>query len=348
MRFNFNRYASSVVSFLCILLIVACSAHQDGFSQATPRILGADISFLPQLEDAGMQFSVDGQTADAIDLLHQHGFNFIRLRIFVHPEADSGYSPGKGYCDLSHTLSMARRIRSAGMGFLLDFHYSDTWADPGKQYTPKAWENLSLALLKDSLYQYTRKVLLALQAQGTLPDIVQTGNEINHGMLWPMGNFAHTDTLADLLKTAIAAVKSVDPHILVMLHIADGGQNAESRQFLDAMIARGVNFDLIGQSYYPQWHGSLDDLQQNLIDLAMRYVQPIIVVEYTYHKKEVNDIVFHLPNHKGWGTFIWEPLNTWEAIFNKQGVANDSLLHIYDSLSVQYQIPHYDPLRKMQ
>ena len=327
------------------LMAISCSAHQPSFAQAPPRILGADISFLPQLEDAGMHFQVDGQTGDALAILHQHGFNFIRLRIFVHPEADSGYSPGKGYCDLAHTLVMARRIKAAGMGFLLDFHYSDTWADPGKQYMPEAWKNLSLPVLEDSLYAYTRTVLLALQAQGTLPDIVQTGNEINHGMLWPVGTFAHTDTLAELLKTAIAAVKSVDPHIRVMLHIADGGQNAESRQFLDAMLQRQVPFDLIGQSYYPQWHGTLTDLQNNLTDLATRYPQPIIVVEYTYHKKEVNDIVFHLPDHKGWGTFIWEPLNTWEAIFNRQGVASDSLLHIYDTLAKTYHIPSQDPLR---
>jgi len=334
------------VMMICMYLIgMGCSTHQPSFAQPSPRILGADISFLPQLEDEGMHFQVDGQTEDAIAILHQHGFNFIRLRIFVHPEADSGYSPGKGYCDLSHTLAMARRIKAAGMGFLLDFHYSDTWADPGKQYIPEAWKNLSLQLLEDSLYHYTRSVLLALKNQGTLPDIVQTGNEINHGILWPVGNIEHTDTLAELLKTAIAAVKSVDPHIRVMLHIADGGQNAESRWFLNAMLQRQVPFDLIGQSYYPQWHGTLTDLQNNLTDLAGRYTQPIIVVEYTYHKKEVNDIVFHLPNHKGWGTFIWEPLNTWEAIFDKQGVANDSLLHIYDSLSVQYQIPRNDPLQ---
>ncbi|SFV32231.1 glycoside hydrolase family 53 protein [Thermoflavifilum thermophilum] len=327
------------------LMGMGCSTHQPSFAQPSPRILGADISFLPQLEDEGVHFQVDGQTEDAITILHQHGFNFIRLRIFVHPEADSGYSPGKGYCDLSHTLAMARRIKAAGMGFLLDFHYSDTWADPSKQYIPEAWKNLSLSLLEDSLYAYTRMVLLALKNQGTLPDIVQTGNEINHGILWPVGNIEHTDTLAELLKTAIAAVKSVDPHILVMLHIADGGQNAESCWFLDAMLQRQVSFDLIGQSYYPQWHGTLTDLQNNLTDLAGRYSQPIIVVEYTYHKKEVNDIVFHLPHQKGWGSFIWEPLNTWEAIFDRQGVANDSLLHIYDSLSAQYQIPRNDPLQ---
>ncbi|MBX5437910.1 MAG: glycosyl hydrolase 53 family protein [Thermoflavifilum sp.] len=327
------------------ILSLGCSSHPSVMAQPLPRILGADISFLPQLEDKGMHFQVDGKTEDAINILHEHGFNFIRLRIFVHPEADSGYAPGKGYCDLTHTLAMARRIKAAGMGFLLDFHYSDTWADPGKQYIPKAWENLNLPLLKDSLYAYTRNVLLALQQQGTLPDVVQTGNEINHGMLWPVGSFNHPDTLADLLKTAIAAVKAVDPHILVMLHIADGGQNTESRAFLDAMLQRQVPFDLIGQSYYPQWHGTLTDLRNNLTDLAMRYAQPIIVVEYTYHKKEVNDIVFQLPNHKGWGTFIWEPLNTWEAIFNQQGIANDSLLHIYDALAKQYQIPPQDPLR---
>jgi arabinogalactan endo-1,4-beta-galactosidase len=233
---------------------------------------------------------------------------------------------------------MARRIKKAHMGFLLDFHYSDTWADPSKQYKPAAWQGDDFAGLKRDIYRYTDSVISALKAQGTPPDIVQVGNEINHGMLWPDGRIDHPDTLAAFLRTAVSAVRAADPSIRIMLHIADGGQNAESRSFLDKMIARHVPFDLIGESYYPQWHGTPQDLRRNLTDLAGRYRQPVVVVEYSEHKKEVNDIVFSLPGHKGLGTFIWEPLNTWEALFDRQGRAKDSLLGIYPQIAAQYHI----------
>jgi alpha-L-fucosidase 2 len=302
------------------------------------KILGADISFLPQLEARGEKFYVDGKQQDAIRILKDHGFNFIRLRIFVNPAADSGYSPRKGFCNLFHTEQMAKRIKAAHMGLLLDFHYSDTWADPGKQYIPAAWKHDDFIQLKQEVYNYTKKVITALKRQGTPPDIVQIGNEINHGILWPIGNIHHPDTLAALLKSGIAAVKKADPDIKIMLHIALGGQNAESRSFLDTMIARQVPFDLIGESYYPQWHGTLGDLKNNVTDLAERYSQPIVVVEYSEHKEEVNQIVYHLQDNKGLGTFIWEPLNTWEAMFNRQGIANDSLLNIYVNLAKEYHV----------
>ncbi len=304
----------------------------------TGKILGADISFLPQLEARGMKFSDEGKQKDAIEILKDHGFNYIRLRLFVDPSNDSGYSPGKGFCDLQHTLEMAKRIEKAGMKFLLDFHYSDTWADPGKQYEPMAWKSLSLKELTNKIYAYTKRVLTALKAQGTLPDMVQTGNEINHGILWPQGNIQHPDNLADLLKAAIAAVRDVDPKIVVMLHIALGGQNSESEFFLDNMINRGVTFDVIGESYYPKWHGTLQDLQNNLGALKKKYGKPVIVAEYSQLKNEVNKIAFTLPGNDLKGTFIWEPLSTWESVFDKDGKSNDQI-KVYDSISKEYKIP---------
>src|ERR1019366_1422264 len=247
------------------LAVGADNKNKDKFLRATSlnpggKILGADISFLPQLEARGIKFSDKGVEKDAIEILKDHGFNYIRLRLFADPSNDCGYSPGKGFCDLPHTLEMAKRIKKAGMKFLLDFHYSDTWADPGKQYEPAAWKDLGFSELTNKIYQYTKQVLTDLKTQGTLPDMVQTGNEINHGILWPEGGIQHPDSLAILLKAAIAAVRDIDPKIIVMLHIALGGQNAESEFFLDNMIKRGVNFDVIGESYYPKWHGTLQDL----------------------------------------------------------------------------------------
>jgi len=315
----------------------AIPPSQQELGEKSGEIIGADISFLPQLEDEGVKFSVNGVQGDAIKILRDHGFNYFRLRIFVNPEADSGYSK-KGYCGLEQTKKMAKRIKAANAKFLLDFHYSDYWADPGKQFKPAAWKNLDFDGLKAAVYNYTTDVLTALKDQGTPPDMVQLGNEINHGMLWPDGNFDHPDQLATLLKGAVKATKETTPSSIIMMHIALGGQNAESKQWLDAMLSRGVQFDVIGESYYPQWHGTLDSLKINLTDLSLHYKQDVMVAEYSQHKVAVNDIAFNLPKGKIKGTFIWEPLNTWEEIFDKNGEAINYLLDIYPQLAKNYGV----------
>jgi len=346
--------ARLVLGALLVLLCITSPTETQAFAPAytTPgpkpkkkisKMLGADISFLPQLEARGITFSDKGKPKDAIEILKDHGFNYIRLRIFNNPAADSGYAPKKGFCDLAHTQQMAKRIKKAGLKFLLDFHYSDTWADPQKQFKPEAWKDLHGAQLTQAVHDYTRDVLLTLKAQGTSPDMVQVGNEINHGLLWPDGDIhsadsvARLDNLAELLKAGVAAVRETTPNSLVMMHIALGGQNEQSVYWLDNMQKRGVTFDVIGESYYPQWHRTIPDLQRNLTDLAKRYPQDVVVVEYSERKREVNDVAFNLPDGKGLGTFIWEPLNTWEQIFDKQGKSND-LLMIYDEVSKKFKV----------
>ena len=299
------------------------------------RMIGADISFLPQIEDQGKKFFENGEEKDAIELLRDHGFNYIRLRIFVNPENEKGYSPGQGYCGLNYTLEMARRIRDAGMKLLLDFHYSDYWADPQQQYKPHAWTDLDFETLKDSLKTYTTNVLLALEQQGTLPAMIQIGNEINHGILWPDGHISHPDQLADLLKAGVEGVEAVDLNLPVMMHIALGGQNDEAVFWLDNMIARGVRFDIIGLSYYPRWHGTLDDLKSNLIDLRKRYNKPLNVVEYSDYKSEVHDIIFSLPDGMGKGACIWEPLGWRSGLFDRNEQATE-LISVYDKLKEKY------------
>ncbi|HVX26680.1 MAG TPA: beta-galactosidase GalA [Parafilimonas sp.] len=304
-------------------------------STPVDKMLGADISFLPQLEARGMKFSDNGVEKDAIQILKDHGFNYVRLRIFVDPQNDSGYSPQKGFCDLAHTKEMAKRIKAAGMKFLLDFHYSDYWADPGKQFKPKAWRGENFTQLKQSVYDYTKMVIQQLKDQNTTPDMVQVGNEINHGMIWPEGNIANLDSLAQLIYAGINGVKAVSSSTSIMLHLALGGQNDEARFWLDNIIARGVPFDVIGLSYYPQWHGTLDDLQYNLNDLSHHYNKDVIVVEYSSYKREVNQIAFNVDDGKGKGTCIWEPLSTWESFFDKDGKAN-KYLYYYDDISKEY------------
>ncbi|RXK57744.1 DUF4982 domain-containing protein [Lacibacter luteus] len=308
---------------------------EEAKSRVVDQMIGADISFLPELEARGMKFSDKAVTKDAIEIIKDHGINYVRLRIFHDPAQDSGYSPKKGFCNLDYTKQMAKRVKAAGLKLLLDFHYSDYWADPGKQYKPKAWKGLSFEELKKALYDYTKMVMEELKAQGTLPDMVQVGNEINHGIVWPDGNVANIDQLAQLLCAGTAAVKAVEPKTQMMLHVALGGQNNESVFFIDNMVARGVHFDVIGQSYYPKWHGTLADLENNLNDLVRRYNKDVIVVEYSALKEEVNKIAFSLPNGKGKGTCIWEPLSTWEKFFDNDRKSNKYLL-LYDEMSKQY------------
>jgi beta-galactosidase len=306
-------------------------------------MIGADISFLPQIENrAGRffqqgsgRFVEDGRPVDALTLLKRHGFNAIRLRIFVEPENEGGYSPGVGFCGLDSTLSMARRVKAAGLALLLDFHYSDYWADPQQQYKPLAWAELDRETLQDSVRSYTERVLRAMDAQGTLPDMVQIGNEVNHGLLWPDGHIADMDGLAGLLRAGVAGAATVAPDMPIMMHLALGGQNDEARFWLDNMLARGVEFDVIGISYYPRWHGTLEDLSRNLHDLVGRYRKPVNVVEYSDFKRAVHDIVFGLPEGMGQGTAIWEPLGWRSGLFDREGNVTD-LIAVYDSLSAAY------------
>lgn len=304
--------------------------------RTTPdKILGADISFLPQLEARGIKFTDNGVEKDALQILKAHGFNYIRLRIFNNPAQPKGYSPNTGFCNLEHTTQMAKRVKAAGMKFLLDFHYSDYWADPQQQNKPVAWAGKDFTTVKDSVQAYTKHVMQQLKDQGTEPDMVQIGNEINHGIIWPDGHINNLDSLAQLLYAGFRGVKAVSPKSIIMLHVALGGQAEESEFFYDAMDKRNVPYDVIGLSYYPKWHGTLNDLRSNIADLSKKYNRQIMVAEYTHMKEEVNDIAFNVPGGKGIGTFIWEPLNTWEAVFDRSGKSNE-LLDVYPEIAEKY------------
>ncbi|MBQ9477597.1 MAG: glycosyl hydrolase 53 family protein [Bacteroidales bacterium] len=295
--------------------------------------VGADISWVPAQEDRGVRFSDNGVEKDVLEILKDHHFNWIRLRLFVDPTAENGYSP-EGYCGLEQTIAMAKRIKAAGMKFLLDFHYSDTWADPGKQFKPASWARQSGSGLEGQLYRYSNETIKRFIEEGVKPDMVQVGNEVNHGMVWPQGRIENGsyESFAVMIRCASAGVRAADPSIKIMIHIACGGQNEESVRFFDKMIARDVKFDVIGQSYYPRWHGTLEELQANLNDLAKRYGKPVCVVEYQEYRKEVNDIVKAIPDGLGLGSFIWEATTPqWGNLFDRSGAANGNI-RIYDAL----------------
>jgi arabinogalactan endo-1,4-beta-galactosidase len=248
--------------------------------------MGADVSTLLELEANGAKFYEQGVPLDCLLLLKKHGVDSIRIKVWNDPGNPDFFpadqSPAAGYNNAEHVRVLARRAAALGMRVLIDFHYSDWWADPGKQYPPHAWAGKDIAQTCALLSEYTSNVLRMLERDGVRPEWVQVGNEITGGMLWPLGKYDQWDNLAQLLKAGHDAVKSVDERIQVMLHIDSGGNNATSRWWYDSAIQRGVTFDVIGLSYYPQWQGALSDLQNNANDLATRYGKDVMVVETAY------------------------------------------------------------------
>lgn len=243
--------------------------------RAALSILGADISSLKKSEDLGGVYRYsDGTQSDALQILMDSGLNYARLRVFVNP-AD-------GYHGKTEILEMAPRLKDMGFKLLVDFHYSDNWADPGKQYKPAAWKDYDFDQLKQAVYDHTYDVVCSLAAQGTPPDLVQLGNEISAGMLWPDGDYNHFDNLAALLMEGYQAVEDCSPFTLIMLHIPEGGDNELAKWWFGNITRRDVPFDVIGISYYPVWHGSLAELQYNLDDISSRYNKDVIVVETAY------------------------------------------------------------------
>ena len=313
-----------------LALAVALVAISAAVAQTTierPYAVGADISWLQSQEDRGIRFSDGGTEGDAIEILRDNGFNYIRLRLFVNPRSELGYSQRDGYCDLEHTLQMAKRIKDAGMYFLLDFHYSDNWADPQKQIMPQAWQTYSYSEVCNAVYEHTRDVIVALEKQGAMPDMVQVGNEVSNGMLWPYGSVRHSfEGLCGLLREGVRAVREYAPSADVMLHVALGGMWEETERFFDAMDEYGVEYDVIGQSYYPEWHGTPEDLEHNLRTMAKEFGKPIYVVEYRDYYLDIDRIVAALPDGLGRGTFIWEATSPdWGKLFDREGAATPAL-----------------------
>lgn len=290
-------------------------------------IIGADISFVPQMEARGTTYSDNGVEKDVVEIMKDNRFNFIRLRLFVDPTAENGYSR-QGFGGLEKTLEMAKRVEAAGMNLLLDFHYSDTWADPAKQFKPASWEGLEGSALEGKVYTYTNEVIQRFIDEGVKPELVQIGNEIHNGMIWPDGKIEgdSAESFSILLRVASAAVRAADPTINIMVHIAKAHDLKNSIKFFDKIIERDVVFDIIGQSYYPEWHGELEPMEANMIELANRYNRPMVIAEYKEHKKEVNEIVKNLPNGLGLGTFIWEATSPrWGDLFDGDGATNENM-----------------------
>ena len=240
---------------------------------------GIDLSTLLEVEKCGGRFYDHGIQKDVFDILKDYSINAVRLRLWNDPYSEDGEPYGAGTNDLPATITLAKRAKEHGMDVLLDLHYSDFWADPGKQRVPKAWRGMDAGQLEDAVYAFTRDVLIVMKEAGVLPELIQVGNELTNGMLWPMGQMPNYDNLARFISAGIRAVRSVDADMPVMIHLDNGGNNAMYIDWFDHYMERGEDFDIIGLSYYPFWHGTLDDLKNNMNDLAVRYGKELVIAE---------------------------------------------------------------------
>jgi len=315
-----------MLSLLASMLAMAILARGQDPSGNGYFVKGADLSLLKSLEDKGVQYKDGGEAKDALAIFKAHGCNYVRLRLFVNPDGTRGQVN-----TLEYTLALAKRVKAMGFRFLLDFHYSDGWADPGKQFIPVAWKDLSHVQLTDRVYSYTKETLAAFQAEGCLPDMVQVGNEINDGMMWPAGgplsDITKFGAFADLLKSGIRAVREY-PSVKVMVHAANGSDKKKCQWFFDHCEQENVQFDVIGLSYYPFTDGTLHELKESLAILSKNYGKDIMVAETGFFEsggsagktglpttpdgqkaffEAVMQTVAATPGGKGRGVFYWAP-----------------------------------------
>jgi len=322
---------------------------------------GADLSYLPLMEYLGAEYRIDGMPQDALEIFSDNGYSLVRLRLWHTPE-----EPWHG---LDSTVSFAQRLIDSGMDFMLDYHFSDTWADPGNQVKPAAWQNLDFNTLADSVYRYTNESIARFQQEDALPAHVQIGNEITPGLLWDDGrvgwqyswwdNNEQWDQLAELINSAISGVLdslSAEEQPEIILHLTTACDNQASRWWLDNILDRGVEFDIIGLSYYPWWHGTLHELEDNLFDLAYRYGKYIQIVETSYpwtldwydptnnfvwqesqleagypattegqcaFFTDLYEIIDNVPGNRGSLMCFWEP--AWLALENGPGNPSENL-----------------------
>ena len=209
-------------------------------------IKGMDVSTLPEEVALGARFYDEGKEGDALEILKKYGANSLRIRLWNDPYSEDGKPYGAGTSDFTKLVALASAGKKLGYSYLLDLHYSDFWADPGKQFPPKEWAYADADALEKHVYDYTKDVLLKLKRLDLLPEMVQVGNEITNGLMWPHGKWDNVDNIARFISAGIRAVREVSPDSRVMLHLDCGGNNARCREWFDAYVQRGEDFDVIG------------------------------------------------------------------------------------------------------
>ena len=330
------RFAHPVLLLLLIAVVPASLRAEHGGSNF---LTGADVSYFGYIASHGGIYRYNHKPVGLIQAFKQSGCNCLRLRLWHRATAAERRKWGKleTLNNLAYTLPLAEKIKKAGFYFILDMHFSDTWADPGHQTIPAGWRKLPLPQLRMRLQAYCRRVLTTLRQAHAMPNMVLVGNEINNGMLWPQGKLwvnhrARWNRLASLLNAAIAGVYAgsgaYKPKIMIQV-----GDFSYAPEFYQQLIAHGVHFDVIGYDYYPFWGGALKHLRLRLNKLAASVHKPIIVAETAYpwiddahnanwkakpgmqfpftpsgqaaYIKSVIQIVKALPNHLGRGVWWW-------------------------------------------
>ncbi|GGF90283.1 hypothetical protein GCM10010912_39290 [Paenibacillus albidus] len=318
---NRKRVFAIFLTFAMILSMTSFGLPAKAKASSAPGSFskGADISWLPQLEALGYKFYNDhGEEQDLLQILKDHGIDSIRIRAWVNPSDD----PSNGHNSTEEVVALASRVSALGFRVMIDLHYSDTWADPGKQITPKAWANDNLDQLKVHVSEYTSEVMNALKEAGVTPEWVQIGNEINNGMLHPLGSYSNTSNLVQLIQAGSSAAKAVFPGIKVIIHRANGAE-AGVDSYYAGLVAAGLkdsDYDIIGLSYYPDsvFTSSINELSENMNKLEAKYGKEVMVVEVGGDVSKDVDSVYNMlvavqnklhavPNNMGTGIFYWEP-----------------------------------------
>lgn len=306
---------------LLIIINIGAAQHSD-------FAFGADLSFLKQVEEKGLVFKDSGTLKPGLKIFKDHGYNWIRLRICVEP---TGRLPNT----LAYTIALAKEAKRLDYKFMLDFHYSNGWADPTNEPTPDAWKNLTHQERVTALFDHTRKTIASLRDSSVLPDMVQIGNEVGNGILWPSGKLPDNwNNFADYIYAGVNGVdagRGNGKRPVIMIHVDHGGEIVKTKAFFDKLLTYNIPFDVIGFSFYPWSHGTIIDLKETLTFAASHYNKDVLLVETGYYYKpsnlfksypppfpetpegqlqwleEVTTVVANIPGNRGKGVYWWEP-----------------------------------------
>ena len=331
-------------------------------------ILGMDASCVPALEESGVvYYDHNGTEKDVYQILYENGINYIRVRVWNDPFDEAGNGYGGGNCDLNNAVEIGKRATQYGMKLLVDFHYSDFWADPGKQTAPKAWQGMDFETKRDALYEYTKASLKRLADEGVDVSMVQIGNETNGAMCGETGR-----GMMELMNAGAKAVREVCPKALVALHFTNPEKAGSYADYGKALADHGVDYDVFASSYYPYWHGSLENLARVLSHVAETYDKQVMVAETSYaftaenadfhgntvgagggvkdytiteqgQADLVRDVVDTVANRtaNGIGVFYWE--GTWISVGGASWEENSALWEKYGSGWASSYAGEYDP-----
>lgn len=341
--------------FLMPFTALGVPARAEASSAASAFTKGADVSWLPQMEAQGYKFYNDqGEEAELLQILKDHGIDSIRLRAFVNPSDD----PINGHNSTEELVQLASRVSALGFRVMVDLHYSDSWADPGKQVTPAAWENDNLEQLKAHVSEYTTEVMTALKTAGVTPEWVQIGNEINNGMMHPLGSYSNTANLVELIQAGSHAAKAVFPETKIIIHRANGADTGVD-PFYAGLVEAGLkdsDYDIIGLSYYPDsiFTSSINELTSNMNLLAAKYGKEVMVVEVGGDVSKNVDNVYNMlvavqngvkavPGGQGTGVFYWAPEGVYFgyglSAWNPDGTPSFAMDAFIDGASAINRVP---------